>query len=474
VVSDDDLTAVRRLLQAADQGDGVSRLRRARHSLIHTNPSAHAIEHVGLESAALALARALEISGLPLAAQRCQQLATSFRPVPAGSPAATAQLNAWVYPRSLRLYQQQILDGNPSDVLIFGQRYGLRGCRADEDRNHLLLEDRKDGSLWWWPSGECGEGYLLTDQPLSPAEHASGCTGWERPTLVRTGNSNFAHFLWNELDPLLRLIQANRRVAVVQDSDTVLNLAHLEGVIPAQPGQLASHPSVRLGGTLVTAQARHTVLAAMATPGGSSSPPGRPQPLILLGIRGPGRRELVNEHEVMVALIDALCRRFHNPLILLDGFTYQHNNRQQAQAQQREQACTARVQAIMRACPQAQLENLSGLDISTWLQRTEGVRFYVTHEGTMHHKLGWLRPEIPSLCLVGSVHAAAIVTWHRKQCEGAGPIATLPVELFRQQPRPADQPESEERNQPFELLAIPQAVALILREITAQLELTTP
>jgi hypothetical protein len=92
----------------------------------------------------------------------------------------------------------------------------------------------------------------------------------------------------------------------------------------------------------------------------------------------------------------------------------------------------------------------------------------------MHHKLGWLRPEIPSLCLVGSVHAAAIVTWHRKQCEGAGPIATLPVELFRQQPRPADQPESEERNQPFELLAIPQAVALILREITAQLELTTP
>lgn len=54
----------------------------------------------------------------------------------------------------------------------------------------------------------------------------------------------------------------------------------------------------------------------------------RPQPLILLGVRGPGRRELRNEVTLMQALIDAITQHFHRPLILLDGFTYQHNNHQ--------------------------------------------------------------------------------------------------------------------------------------------------
>lgn len=101
-------------------------------------------------------------------------------------------------------------------------------------------------------------------------------------------------------------------------------------------------------------------------------------------------------------LITALMHHFQRPLILLDGFTYQHNNRDQPQAKRREQACTTRVLEIMESCPQAQLEMLSGLEFAAWLQRTEGLRFYVTHEGTMQHKLGWLQPQIPGLCLVGS------------------------------------------------------------------------
>jgi hypothetical protein len=197
--------------------------------------------------------------------------------------------------------------------------------------------------------------------------------------------------------------------------------------------------------------------------------------LVLLGVRGPGRRELRNEVAFLSALIDALTRHFQRPLILLDGFTYQHNNQDQPQAQERERACTARVREIMQRCPQAQLENLSGLNFASWLQRSEGVRFYVSHEGTMQHKLGWLCPEIPGLILVGSARAEAIAHWHRLQCEGAGALTTLPTDLMRQEPIAAtEQAQEQERNQPFEILNIERAVALTMQQITAELELPEP
>jgi hypothetical protein len=228
-----------------------------------------------------------------------------------------------------------------------------------------------------------------------------------------------------------------------------------------------------LGGTLVTSQARATVIEALAREAPPALPPDRPRPLILLGIRGPGRRELRNEVAYFRGLITALMHHFQRPLILLDGFTYQHNNRDQPQAQLREQACTTRVLEIMESCPQAQLEMLSGLEFAAWLQRTEGLRFYVTHEGTMQHKLGWLQPQIPGLCLVGSPHAEAIARWHRQQCEGAGLLATLPTDLYAQDAAAASLPEGEQHNLPFEIVNIERAITLTMALIRSQLEIPT-
>jgi len=72
---------------------------------------------------------------------------------------------------------------------------------------------------------------------------------------------------------------------------------------------------------------------------------------------------------------------------------------------------------------------------------------------------------------VGSDHALAIAAWHRHQCEGASSLATLPVELVQQEPRPADQPASEDRNQAFSITDIKQAVAFSMTLITTCLEI---
>ena len=465
--------AIGNLLLDPDQGEVNRRLRRAREALLQTGAAPEAIEQVGLESATLALGQALSQAGLEQAAQLCCNLAASIAPCRASSDHSLAGLNSWVFPRSLRRYQLAILNQEALELELAGASFVLRGCRADLDRNHLLLQRQNDASLWWLSSNECADGYLLSATSLKPVDHlVPDPDGWSQqgPVVIRAGNSNFAHFLWNELDPLLRLIDTGQRVAVVQDTDTVLNLAQLEGISRVDPALLNSQASVRLGGTLVTDRARQVVLDALTAEVDQPLPMQRPQPLILLGVRGPGRRELRNEVAFMQALIEAITQHFHRPLILLDGFTYQHNNHEHPLSQQREQACANRVEQIMQGCKRAQLDNLCGLDFATWLQRCKGVRFYVTHEGTMQHKLGWLRPEIPGLCLVGSSRAEAIAQWHRQQCEGAGSLATLPIELYQQDPIEPPQGQEQERNQPFEIRNIARAVTLTMLQIKTQLE----
>jgi hypothetical protein len=464
------------LLQHAEQGGAASRLRRARQALVqahHLGLPSSAIEQLGLESGLLALGQALEATGLNLAAQQCRDRSSTSQAAAALPATDLDALNGWVYPRSLRRYQLDILEGRPLELQLDGDIYHVQHCRADADRNHLLLQHRNNQTLWWWSSGECGEGYRLTAQPLQPAPPAEAQQSPGEPAVVRAGNANFAHFLWNELDPLLRLLEAGTCLELLQDSDTVLNLGQLEGVSLVAPELMGQRPSVRLGGTLVTAKARTTVIEALAREAPPALPLGRPQPLILLGIRGPGRRELRNEVAYFCGLIAALTQHFQRPLIQLDGFTYQHNNRDQPQAREREQACTHRVREIMETCPQAQLENLSGLEFSAWMQRTQGLRFYVTHEGTMQHKLGWLQPHIPGLCLVGSPHGEAIARWHRQQCEGAGQLITLPTDLYAQDGATASLPEAEQHNRSFEMVNIEQAINLTMVLIRSQLEMPT-
>jgi len=263
------LADARQLLQPPHGGDEASRLRRARRILIDQDVPTEDVLRLGLESALLALAQALEATRAVKAAERSRSLASEFKPIVISQPARIAELNRWIYPRSLRWYQAQILNGQACTVLLHGECYAIRGCRADEDRNHLLLERQDNKTLWWWSSSECSEGYRLDEEVLKPADSEDelrfGLTG--HSPIVRAGNSNFAHFIWNELDALLRVVATNRQMEVVQDSNTVLDLATLNNIQRVSESQLAMRASIRLGGTLVTNHARDVVLQALGCSG---------------------------------------------------------------------------------------------------------------------------------------------------------------------------------------------------------------
>lgn len=454
------------------QGSPASRQRRARQALDQARslgapePTLEALAQV---AALQCLGQALAASGLHQAAICIREVAaTTGCRAPTDKPTVDLQvLDRWVHSRSIRRYQEWILRGQGFQLQLADGTYELVGCRADLDRNRLVLRRRQGGLLQVLLSSECGEGYALTGQPLQAPGPDDGLTAPLGPAIVRVGNENFAHFLWNELDPILEVLGSGYPLEVVQDTDTVLALGPLPGVRCVDAKALSHRTSVRLGGTLVTERARRTVLAALRAEPLEPLPAERARPLILLGVRGPGRRELANEEQYYGALIAALHQAYPSGLILLDGFTYQGHGRGVGVVEQREQACTARIEQIITACGGSQLENLSGLGFPAWLQRSEGIRFYVTHEGTMQHKVGWLRPQIPGLVLVGSADAAAIASWHRQQCEGAGVVATLPPALFAQEASPTAIPPLEQRNRPFRILDVEVAVELTMALIAA-------
>ena len=222
------------LMVDPDQGSPASRQRRARQALDQARslgalpPTLDALAQV---AALQCLGQALAASGLQQAAICTREVAaTTGCPSPSDNPLVDLQvLDRWVHPRSIRRYQEWILRGQGFQLQLDDGTYELVGCRADLDRNRLLLRRCQDGLVQVLLSSECGEGYALTGQLLQAPGSHDGLSAPLGPAIVRAGNENFAHFLWNELDPILEMLGSGSPLEVVQDTDTVLALAALPG-----------------------------------------------------------------------------------------------------------------------------------------------------------------------------------------------------------------------------------------------------
>lgn len=396
----------------------------------------------------------------------------ALSPEPPSQPFSLQELDAWLNHFSLRRYQLLIFDQTLFDLEIDYIFYSFVRCRTSPDNNKLELKRHGDGAPFELISEGFGSGFRLGQAQLQPlavsiatADLPSGAP------VLRSGDSNFAHFLWNELDPLLYLAQRAAiqgcRLSVVQDFDTILNLASLPGVDRLPSEVLTHRPSVHAGAMWVSAAARSTALVALGAPVAPCRGSGA-APLVVLGVRGPGRRELRNEEELLIGLIHLLHRRWPQLQIALDGFTYQHNIHQDPGSLSRYQAIAERVARIQSACPKAAVESLCGLSFEAYLQRVAVASAYITQEGTMQHKIGWFYPEIPGICLVACPHSQAIAHWHLGQREGATKLIVLPIGLLVHVDTSTG---TNPRNQPYEapepILTI-DIIEQLLRRLLAQ------
>lgn len=399
----------------------------------------------------------------------------SLRPLPSMT---LEQLDEWLFPRSVRRYQQLILDGEEVALTIDSVRFEIVGSRTTHGRNILDLRRASDGSLHELISDACGSGFSLAAGQVRPVDPAVAAIAQRTgKPVVRVGDPNFAHFIWNELDPVLRLAarvsETGLKLPIVQDFDSVLDVGLLHGVEKLPVEVLESRPSIHVGSMVVSVAAREAVLRALnapVTPQRDATNSRR----VVLGIRGVGLRSLVNEEELVVALVRRLTTRWPNVQVALDGFTFQHNNIHYSSSRERARAVNERIERIATACQPVPIVSLSGLSFEEYLPQVACATAYVTHEGTIQHKIGWFYPSIPGICLVAGPHARAVADWHLDQVDGEGRLSVLPLGLLERASvelngRSDEAGSVDQRDQPFMCTNIDAAVDAIERLLEPEL-----
>ena len=343
------------------------------------------------------------------------------------------QADEWINSKlkSLRTYQKLLVEGKPFRLMINGKIYVIKSSSALGHCNCFLLVELDSSQEFVLKSSGAGKGYCLSGQPL--LELKNGPKVWPAtstgPAIIRSGNPNFAHFLWNEFDPLLELIDQQKHLTCCQDVNSIYDLNSLESLRVVNLNELTQRPSVRLGSMLVTDRSRSYLYDSYNISDQAKFTDERKT--LLLGLRGPGKRSIENELDFFSNLLEKLQPMASQIRILFDGITLQndHGGAHAVKIQERIKACDQLIQQLSTKAGSIPISNLNGLGFSKWLPLASSVDFYVTHEGTMQHKLAWIFPSKVGICLIGRENAGSIAKWHRNQSQNSAVVHFLPPSL---------------------------------------------
>lgn len=337
-----------------------------------------------------------------------------------------------------------LLCGKNLTLKIQEEKFFVRSFVSDTRQNFLLLESQLKDNQFIYKSDSVGEGYALSTGTRCPLEDFD--LNWpanEGERLVRIGHKNFAHFIWNELEGLFTLadcLQGDGSLTIFQDNNTIYDLAEcalcspLFDVRKSLPENVLS---LRVGSRLVTHRVRAAVFEQLGVeqPDCHSDFIGDPRPFrLLLGIRGPGKRAIHNEIALYEALLQRLSPRSRDITLLLDGITLQNNFGEDVDLSMKSRVATidGLIQGLSALAADLgfSVKNLNGLGFAEWLLSVKDVSFYITHPGTMQHKVGWLFPQAKGLCLIAHEQRLAGALWHKEQSIGSEHVEVFPSGYF--------------------------------------------
>ncbi len=417
-------------------------------------------------------------------------------------------LNAFVYPRVLREYQNRIIETGQLQLTCpwSGQLRGLSACHvfnvSPVGFGDLVIAYRLEGTQpLWLLSGIVREGFPIHEALLAGADgQGQGKSIWryfndeiaslagvrrqlcqleqaegglllravlEAEPLVLLGHPNFAHVMWNELPALMtiaekpnwpahmgRITLLYEPLKVVEDillraSVDVSYLDRPEDFLGPQPGLV-----VRIGATQVSYRLRSKLLENM----GESLDTAPLQPLVArLQGRSPviwisvrlDARTASNQEDFLVLLAKAIAGLYPRAGIILDGFSFPDDIERSIYSehdggdafQEPGEACLADMFDARERGISAYIDHLlmklehSNLDLpaitTSGLRMTEAIAlgdladYYITHAGTLQHKIAWTH-NIP-----GIVHSnpsglrPQVARWKGNQVEGGMPPSLI-------------------------------------------------
>lgn len=335
-----------------------------------------------------------------------------------------SDLNTYVSDKCLRLYQKLITDGQPFALASEGKKFKFKRCFALSYANLLVLTG--DGGNVYLLGDGAANGYQLADtvygnvQPVNdlfmrPYSSSQSC--------ITIGHRNFAHFIWNHL-PAFDVVARDKTPLYCQLFDSFGNSSQILGIqaIQVSEERLPDFKStLYVGGeylnTSTSGRITRYLEEKMRTidfpPELSSSD------IIYIGVRGETTRELTNEVEFYVQLMRRLSRVNPRCFFYLDGFSFCNSNEKCEKAGTRTREADDRIRQIIVGWGGTRYRVINGLHLMDALAFIRHISFYITHVGTMQHKIAWFFPEKQGVILSGSRYQAATAAWHAAQVADA-------------------------------------------------------
>jgi hypothetical protein len=278
---------------------------------------------------------------------------------------------------------------------------------------------------------------------------------------ILTGDCNFAHHVWNHLGALTEVARLRRGwpptpvfvtfqplgpIAALIPDIAGWPVQHIEARIPGSlnvPGRVV----VNIGGTRVTNTVRRSVLRLARE---RASPLARDVaarlrssfPVIWVSVRTSNRTPR-NQADFIVALCKRVLTTYADAAILIDGHSYPEDfDENDSYDRHYTSACvandTAEANRIIEEVvasglcgPSQAVINACGLNILSSIHLAARADFYVSHHGTVQHKIGWLTD------VSGIVHsnprniAINPGPWVALQTEAAGFVRYFDLDLIR-------------------------------------------
>lgn len=333
------------------------------------------------------------------------------------------ELNTYVSDRCLRLYQKLIADHRPFAVALNNERFTFIRSHALSYANVLFCAG-SSGYAHILADG-AGNGYPLADVAYTNEQRANEIMEREytvEKTCIVVGHRNFAHFIWNHL-PAFDLICRESSRTYCQVFDSFGTSAEILGVTAAEVNTQRLQDfknTLYVGGEYINAEtsARLTRYIMEKTRGTAPVPEVSESTIVYIGVRGSTARDLTNEVEFYAQLMQTLLRHEPNCFFYLDGYSYCNSNKDCEQAAERVHKADVRIKQIIARYGGRRFRVINGLHLIPALAAIRQVSFYVTHMGTMQHKIGWFFPEKRGVVLSGSPYQEATAAWHAAQVAG--------------------------------------------------------
>ena len=371
-----------------------------------------------------------------------------------------ASLNTFKNDRSLLQYQYLIATKTPFGMcfgnlkLVFVKSYCRQGknvCIFKSEENFYEIES-------FGPA----KAYSLRKDLTQIKDYQNVKRFKQCDIKIRTGHANFAHFIWNQLPALLALGQEVLQDACIfQEHDTIVSTTKIKAdLLPFSTEDLSADCELYVGSECVDDKTRAFLRNGLNAPKPSPSKVKHDTCRVYLGIRGPGQRALLNEYAFYKELMLTVSEKLSNKVeFYLDGFSFQNDNTRDKRAQERCASIDNIIDNLKNDLPNLSLISLNGKNISYFINLEPTIDFYVTHEGTMQHKIAWLTPEVKGFLLTGSKTPKSVASWHSNQVLTNGSQGSIYTFLTHETEQ--ENTNSIERNNSFRIKDLRQTALRI-------------